>query len=128
MMPQRKVKQAKKDDEPDEHKKSKKGKVVKPARTVGMGRGHDDDDCGYPHLDIEEGSLMQAKPMKMQKIDQASREHGGPRSLSSEDPLMPCLPLLTMEWRTPKAPSLTSQPNPGSLRRRTPHPPSTSTI
>ena len=72
MMPPRKVKQAKKDDERD--------------GTVGTGRGHDEDDSGDPDLDIEEGRLMQAKPIKKQKIEQASQEHGGTRKPISRRP------------------------------------------
>ena len=78
MMPSRKAKQPKKDDdEHDEPKKTKKGKAVRPDGTMGMGQGHDEDDSGDPELDCEEGRLMQAKPMKKQKIDPASQEQGG---------------------------------------------------
>ena len=76
-MPPRKAKQPKDDDDHDEPKKTKKGKAVRPGGTMGMGRGHDEDDNGDPELDCEEGRLMQAKPMKKQKIDPARQERGG---------------------------------------------------
>ena len=77
MMPPRKVKQAKKNDQHDEHKKSQKAKGVRHGGTMGMGRGHDEDNSGNPNPNIDEGRLMQAKPIKKKKIDQASQEHGG---------------------------------------------------
>ena len=86
MIPPKKVKQAKKDDERDDQKKSKKGKGVKPGRTVGTGRGHNEGDRDDPDLDIDEDRLMQVKPMKNQKIDQASQEHGGSKKPVSQRP------------------------------------------
>ena len=54
MMPPRKAKQPKKDDdEHDEPMKTQKGKAVTPGRTMWMGGGYNEDDSGEPELDYE---------------------------------------------------------------------------
>ena len=73
MMPCKK--QAKKDDDHVDQKNSKKGKGVKPGVTMGMGRDQPEDD-NLDNLDIDTAMLIQAKPLKKQKIDQDSQEHG----------------------------------------------------
>ena len=75
MMPCKK--QAKKDDDHDDQKNSKKGKGAKPGGTMGTGQGQPEDNSDDPNLDIDAAMLMQAKPLKKQNIDQASQKHGG---------------------------------------------------
>ena len=58
-------KPAKKDDD---QKNSKKGKSVKPGRTMGMGRGQPEEDSDEPDLDIDT-AMLKARPLKMQKTD-----------------------------------------------------------